>query len=73
MDDEYEYALTMTHVQSGNTLPIYPEDWMGRSEAEAELQRNLKDNVDREEKNRPVFFSFHLVRRRKAGPVEVVE
>lgn len=67
---EYEYAVKQTHRARGIEMPIFPEDWKSREDAERELDVNLKDNEDREQKNRTVFFDFALVKRRKAGKIE---
>ncbi|QFG12105.1 Hypothetical Protein OBI_RACECAR_260 [Arthrobacter phage Racecar] len=69
----YEYAVQMADKWSGKAQDLSVVDWMSEEEARKELAYCLKNNKLRMEMGRKLFNTFALVRRRKAGEIEVVD
>lgn len=72
-DDEYEYACQLV-TADGDAHPITDREWRDdRRFVELEVKQEALNNSLEEAKYGKNGMTFRLVRRRKAGPVEVVD
>jgi hypothetical protein len=69
--DKYEYACQLVKA-NGDVLPISDREWVSLVIAEVQVEQETQDNNRYQEKYGKNGITFRLVKRRKAGKVEVV-
>lgn len=66
---QYEYAVDLVSIQTGQSYGFADDEWTTKAEAEEELERYRKQFEDQAARGSKTYYTVKLVKRRKAGPV----
>jgi hypothetical protein len=71
-EDKYEYGIQEVNRKTGGVHDPVTDDWMTREDAETTLLERLYAVEIYEESSGPALYAPRLVKRRKAGRIEIV-